>query len=105
MSKIKLLREVAEDLKNLAESIQSLVEAMEDGYKITTLPDAQSKSEDPPEESKITLEQVRTVLAEKSYDGFTKEVRELIEKYGGKRLSEISPDNYASLLADAEGLK
>lgn len=105
MSKIKLLREVAADLKNLAESIQSLVEAMDDGYENTTLSDAQSKTKETPIENEITLEQVRTVLAEKSYDGFTKEVRKLIEKYGAKRLSEINSDNYASLLADAEGLK
>ena len=51
---------------------------------------------------KITLEQVRAVLAEKSQDGFTSEVRALLEKYGAKRLSEIDPANYQALLFDAE---
>lgn len=53
----------------------------------------------------IKLEQVRAVLAEKSQDGFTAEVRSLLQKYGASRLSEIDPSHYADLLADAEELK
>ena len=53
----------------------------------------------------ITLEQVRAVLADKSHDSFTDDVRVLLEKHGAKKLSEISPANYAALLSDAEKLK
>ena len=55
-------------------------------------------------ERNLTLEEVRAVLAEKSHDGFTKEIRELLEKYGAPRLSEIDPANYAALMKDAEVL-
>jgi len=58
-----------------------------------------------PKPKPITLEQVRAVLAEKSRDGHTAEVRALLEKHGAAKLSQIDPANYASLLADAEGLK
>lgn len=53
----------------------------------------------------ITLEEVRSVLADISRDGKTAEVRALLKKYGASKLSEINPENYESLLADAEVLK
>ena len=53
----------------------------------------------------ITLEEVRTVLAEKSRDGHTDAIRALLEKHGASKLSEISPSHYQTLLKDAEGLK
>ena len=52
----------------------------------------------------ISLEDVRGKLAEKSRDGKTTQVRELILKYGAERLSEVDPKHYADLLKDAEGL-
>ena len=58
------------------------------------------------EEAKpLTLEEVRAVLADKSKDGFTAQIRELLKKYGADRLSAIDPANYRALLTDAEGLK
>lgn len=50
----------------------------------------------------ITLEEVRSILAEKSRSGFTAEVRALLEKYGAPKLSEIDPSNYKALLLDAK---
>lgn len=58
-----------------------------------------------PQTQQLTLEEVRAVLAEKSQDGFTAEVRALLEKHGAKRLSEIDPAKYQALLADAEELQ
>jgi len=57
-----------------------------------------------PKPKPITLEQVRAVLAEKSRDGHTAEVRALLEKHGAAKLSEINPAKYAALLAEAEVL-
>ena len=53
----------------------------------------------------VSLEQVRAVLADKSQQGLTAEVRTLLEKYGAPKLSQIDPANYAALMADAENLK
>lgn len=98
---------VITDLKNLAASLQALAEVMPDSEQIKEIHEAtkETVSEKEPTEKKVTLEQVRTVLAEKSHDGFTAEVRTLLLKYGGKKLSEIDPVKYAALLADAEELK
>ena len=53
----------------------------------------------------VSLEQVRALLAEKSQDGFTAEVRELILKYGAEKLSLLDPKHYVDLMKDAEELK
>lgn len=49
----------------------------------------------------ITLEEVRRALAELSRDGFTAQVRELLVKYGAKKLSEVNPDKYEALMQEA----
>ena len=55
-------------------------------------------------EEPLTLEEVRAVLANKSRDGFTAQIRELLQKYGADRLSAVDPANYKALLRDAEEL-
>lgn len=107
MSKIKLLLDVVTDLRSLADSLQAVADAMAGNEPVDT-----SQPESPtqvpiqkPEEKSVTLEQVRAVLAEKSHDGFTAEVRALLEKYGASKLSQIDPSKYADLLVEAEALK
>ena len=87
---------VAKELQLLAKAIRKTADNLKAFMNI----------EAPPGQTeKISLEQVRAVLASKSQDGFTQEVRDLLIKYGAPRLSEINPSNYGALLADAEGLK
>lgn len=50
----------------------------------------------------ITLEQVRAVLADKSRLGFTKDIKHLITEFGATKLSEVKPQDYATLLKKAE---
>ena len=57
-----------------------------------------------PAEPQLTLEQVRAVLADKSRNGHTAEIRSLLQKYGAAKLSGIDPANYKALLTDAEVL-
>ena len=57
-----------------------------------------------PTEPTLTLEQVRAVLADKSRQGHTAEIRSLLQKYGAAKLSQIDPAHYKVLLADAEVL-
>lgn len=57
-----------------------------------------------PAEPTLTLEQVRAVLADKSRNGFTAQIRSLLQKYGATKLSGIDPANYNSLLAEVEVL-
>lgn len=57
---------------------------------------------EPTPASKLTLADVRTVLAQKSVEGHTGKVQELIRKYGAEKLSEIQPEHYAAMLVEAE---
>lgn len=70
MSKIKLLLDVVEDMRSLADSLQSLADAMTQGEAPEAEP-VQKAAPSPPKEPAVTLEQVRAVLAEKSHDGKT----------------------------------
>ena len=54
------------------------------------------------QEESLTIEDVRRVLAQKSREGFTAEIRTLLEKHGADRLSNIAPEHYAALLKEAE---
>lgn len=50
------------------------------------------------------LEEVRAVLAEKANAGYIAEVKALIRERGAGRLSEVEPEEYPALLAEAESL-
>lgn len=65
-------------------------------------PDPPEKEENVPSEKPVTLPEVRAVLAEKSREGHTKEVKALINSLGADRLSEVDPSQYPALLKEAE---
>jgi phage gp29-like protein len=119
----EFLLKLAEDVSTLAEDIRSLAEACkapsEDGSQEEKVsppekaqaevipsqePDSPEKAETkaPPEEKTVTLPEVRAVLAEKSREGHTEEVKALIKKHGADRLSEVDPSQYPALLKKAE---
>ena len=97
MSRIKLLMEVKEDAENLVSSIGVLLTALESDEELP-------KEEKAKEEKTYEIEDVRKILADKSRLGHTAKIRELLEKYGAKKLSEIDPSNYKDLVADVEKL-
>lgn len=97
MSRMKLALDIVSDLKALAKSIEVLVKAME----TDKMPSAEESAL---KEEKITIEQVRAVLAEKSQGGKQPEVKALIQKYGANKLTEVDPSNYKDLLKEAEVL-
>ena len=98
MSRIKLLMEIKEDAENLASSIGVLLTALESDEE---LPKEEKVKQ---EEKTYEIEDVRKILAYKSRLGHTAKIRELLEKYGAKKLSEIDPSNYKNLVADVEKL-
>ena len=98
MSRIKLLMEIKEDAENLASSIGILLTALESDEE---LPREEKVKQ---EEKTYEIEDVRKILADKSRLGHTAKIRELLEKYGAKKLSEIEPSNYKDLVADVEKL-
>ena len=105
MSRTKLLLDVAEDIRSLADSLQTLANAIsEDNVADESLATSVEPAAKPPVTVAVTLEQVRAVLAEKSHDGLTEQVRGLLQKYGAQKLSAIASDRYPDLLRDAKEL-
>ena len=108
MSRIKLLLDVIEDIRSLADSLQAVATALgqsdpEDAAAVAPAAPPAPAPADPPPKA-ITLEEVRAVLAERSHDGYTDQVRGLLQKYGAEKLSGVDPKHYAALLKDAEVL-
>ena len=81
MTKIKALKAVIEALKALSEALN------------------EEYSE---KQSEPKLEDVRAVLADISRSGKTQEMKVLLAKYHAVKLSEVKPEDYPALLADAE---
>lgn len=92
-----------EELRNAAAAITDAANYLEQQFSGNDM-------EEQPEEKvlvqkpALTLEQVRAVLADKSRQGFTAEIRTLLQKYGASKLSGINPAHYEALLHDAEVL-
>ena len=130
MSKIKLALDVVSDLKSLAESIETLVQAMEANETVPanevkaepTKKKSKAKTkveeseinkpeveeapvEEVPEEKQPTLEEVRAAMADKSRDGHREAVKAIITKYGANNLSSLDPMHYAAALKEVGELK
>lgn len=88
-TKAEILRAIAKNLNELADVLQDEVGKVEPAKK------------EPP---KVTLEEVRSVLTALSAKGKTAQVRNLIEKYGAMKLSEVDPVHYAGIMEDAKNV-
>lgn len=123
MSKIKLALDVVSDLKSLAESIETLVHAMESNdvaieaneepvkkkskakAKVEKAEIKEPEVEEVPEEKQPTLEEVRAAMADKSRDGHREAVKAIITKYGANNLSSLDHKYYAAALKEVGELK
>ena len=102
MSKVKLLLDVINDIRSLADSLETLANAPESVDTAEKKPAAKSKLAKNNEEKTVSLEDVRKVLAEKSRAGFTNEVKAIITAHGSDKLSDINPGEYPAVLKEAE---
>ena len=71
---------------------------------VTKEPTPVPKSEPAPaaEAKTYSFQEVRGIMAGLSGKGKKAEAKNLLQKYGASRLSEIKPEDYAALVADAE---
>lgn len=97
MSEIYLT--LADGFEKLAAGYRTLAANFTEGHIAEQPPVAEQK-----QESKISIEMVRAVLAEKSQEGKTREVKALLMKYDAGKLSGVKPEDYETLLKEAEVL-
>lgn len=89
-----------QELHSVATTINEIAEWLSSQF----ISDDSTAVENSEKKPALTLEEVRTVLAEKSRNGFTAEIKELLKKYGASKLSEVDSKNYEALLKDTEEL-
>ena len=109
MSKTKRLLDVVDGLRSLADSLELVADSIEENT-----PTDQRGSEKhtepptpltpPPPPPLPTIDQVRALLAEKSGEGKTKEVKALLNKYDAGKLSGVKPEDYPALMEEARSL-
>lgn len=97
------------DLAMTIEELRSAATAINDAAnwlsaQFSSNADATSVEKAPEKKPELTLEEVRTVLADKSRAGHTAAIRTLLQKYGTSKLSAVDPKHYEALLKDAEEL-
>ena len=99
------------DASKLLRSLADVVESIAITYKDTTYIEADAKVIEEkqvnalPEAKKLNLEDVRADLAKLRQPRKTAEVKELIVKFGGTKLSDVPKENYSQLLKEAEEIK
>ena len=100
----ELLR-IAEGFSIVAEGLRGLAKA-EGGSK--TAEKAQkaqpSTTEKAQQEKPATLEGIRALMAQKTQEGKSKEIKELLQKYGAVKLSAVKPEDYPALMQEAQVL-
>lgn len=93
------LKEAENQLDQTQETIRSIRHLLSNNQDEATC-DEQPKRD--PVEDKVT---VRKMLAKKSAEDYTDQVKELLHKFGAEKLSDVNPKDYEDLYYSAEGIK
>ena len=101
MSKMSEMAMTIEELRTVAAAITDAANYLAQLFSDSNA-EKQPEEKAPVQKPALTLEQVRAVLSEKSRAGHTAGVRELLQKYGASKLSQVAPSNYEALLRDAD---
>ena len=110
------LMRIAEGFSIVAEGLHGLAKA-EGGTKERTVKAqpsvtekaqkqdaAKAQSESAAQEQPATLEGIRALMAQKTQEGKSKEIKELLQKYGAAKLSAVKPEDYPALMQEAQVL-
>ena len=101
------LMRIAEGFSIMAEGLRGLAKA-EGGTKDkavkTQKVEKQETVAQAQQEQPATLEGIRALMAQKTQEGKSKEIKELLQKYGAAKLSAVKPDDYPALMQEAQVL-
>ena len=101
------LLKIAEGFSIVAEGLRGLAKA-EGGTKDKAVKTQKAEKQETvaevQQESPATLEGIRALMAQKTQEGKSKEIRELLQKYGAAKLSAVKPEDYPALMQEAQVL-
>ena len=100
MSKIKMLLDVVESMRSLADSIEVLAQGIADGQN-------RPKTESEPKETKpsVTHEMLREVAVKLSRGGRKDDVKALLDNYGVKNITAVAETDLDSFYTDLLNLE
>lgn len=104
----ELLR-IAEGFSIVAEGLRDLAKAERESKTAEKTQKAQPSSTEKAQteaqqEKPATLEGIRALMAQKTQEGKSKEIKELLQKYGAAKLSAVKPEDYPALMQEAQVL-
>ena len=102
MSKLSEMDAAIKELRDIAASINDIANWLTGTFSADTEPEADTAPAPAAKEPEpvLAFEDVRAILADKSREGFTAQIRDLLQKFGAKKLSEVDPAHYKTLIAD-----
>ena len=106
MSKLSEMDATIKELRDIAASINDIANWLTGAFSGDQEPEADAAPAPAAKEPEpvLAFEDVRAILADKSREGFTAQIRDLLQKHGAKKLSEVDPSHYKALIKDVEGL-
>lgn len=107
MGKMSELDVQIKELRTCGETIIEIADALAGMFSSPTedkTPKETPKKAAKEEAKMLTLEDVRHQMTVIAQSGFSAEVKALITKYGARKLSDIDPSQYESLLKEADAL-
>ena len=103
----ELLR-IAEGFSIVAEGLRGLAKAegsTKDKAAVKEQKQDEAKAQPEAQQEKpATLEGIRALMAQKTQEGKSKEIKELLQKYGAAKLSAVKPEDYPALMQEAQVL-
>lgn len=99
----ELLR-IAEGFSIVAEGLRGLAKAEGSTKDKAAVKEQKQDAAKAQPENPATLEGIRALMAQKTQEGKSKEIKELLQKYGAAKLSAVKPEDYPALMQEAQVL-
>lgn len=98
------LKKCGETLIGISDTLRELFSTADEEKPMKEPKKKEATSEETPKTGlkALSLTDVRAVLADKSRNGYTSDVKALLIKYGAEKLSDINPADYEALLAEVK---
>lgn len=115
MSKIKMLLDVVQDLRNLTDSLETLAQAMTgtpDGAQASETPQGKPAGEDSANSSTVpvaespglSIVELRAFVAERSTPENRPKIKAILERHGVRKLTELQESQYAAVMSEVAAL-
>ena len=105
MSKMSNLSLLFDELIEHGEAIVEIAKEMKSMFpeEPTALPE-KTETKKPETTTTLSFTDLRAKLAEKSREGFTAEIKAILNSHGAEKLSAIQPADYETVLKEVEAL-